>query len=112
MVQTDGQAAVFLVMFCEKRWIPNPPTLDGIFNSWKIHHFKGEPDVLTGPPITNGALLIKSPSSDKVYIHTNDTKYWICNPPTFDKFNFDWKKIHTIPDAEVNKIKTGPVLCS
>ena len=80
MVQTDGQAAVYLVMLCEKKWIPNPPTLDGIFNNWRITHFKTNPNIATGSPITNDAHLIKSPTSPKVYLHTGGKKYWIANP--------------------------------
>jgi len=112
MVQTYGEAEVYLVMFCEKKWIPNPPTLDGIFNSWKIHRFKKEPGLEKSSAVTNGALLIKDAKSPKVYIHTNGHKYWICNPATFNKFNFDWKKIHTLPVDEVDKIPTGETLCS
>ena len=112
MIQTDGQAAVYLVVFCEKRWIPNPPTLDGLFNSWKITHFRTNPNILTGPAITNGALLIKASNNDAVYLHSNGHKYWIANPPTFDKFNFDWSKIHVYPPADVDRIPTGPIINS
>ena len=45
-------------------------------------------------------------------MHTDGKKYPIANPATFEKFNFDWKKIHTIPEADIDKIKTGLMMNS
>lgn len=104
MIRQDGTAPVYLVMLCKKRWIPNPPTLDGLFNSWKIVNFPKLPALATGPAITNGAQLIRPSNGPKVYLHTNGKRYWIANPTTFDMFNFDWGKIHVLPAAEVDKI--------
>ena len=97
MIRIDGSPDVYLIIFCEMRWIPNPPTLDGLFNSWKIRVFKKSPNIPKGPGISNGSLLIKSPKQNTVYLHTDGKKYPIANPTTFDKFNFDWSKIHVIP---------------
>lgn len=112
MIQTDGEAAVYLVLFCEKSWIPNPPTLNGLFNNWKITHFKKNPNIAKAEAMTNGAKLIKTASDPKVYLHNNGRKFWIANPATFNKFNFDWKKIHILSDAAVNSIPTGEVINS
>jgi hypothetical protein len=113
MVESNEvRGKVYLVMLCKKRWIQNPPTLNGIFKSWKIHNFGANiaefNKIPTAAPITNMATLIRPSSGPyKVYLHTNGHKYWIANGGTFNRYWFDGGKIHVLPPAEVNKIPEG-----
>ena len=107
MIREDGHPDVYLILDGTRRWVPNPATLNGLFNGWIIKVVSGLQDLPKGPTMTNGALLVKSPSSPDVYLVNDGEKRWIINPTAFNEFDFDWKKIHTYPDVMVDAIPTG-----
>jgi len=53
-------------------------------------------------PYSNGTLIMGSGA--KVYVVLNGYRYHIPNPETFDALGYQWDKILSLPDYEVNAI--------
>lgn len=51
---------------------------------------------------SNGALL--KANSDKVFVINNGFKHWIKNPAIFNSYGFDWGKITSVPQADLDKV--------
>ena len=60
-----------------------------------------------GDALTSGALLIKSKTSDPVYLLTNNKKYYVNNPDEFNSCNFDLNKISSYPQIVIDAIPEG-----
>jgi len=109
MIRVNGAGAVYLVLDGTLRHVPNPTTLEGLFNTvggWKITEVTGLQDLTMGSALTDGALLVTG-SGPHIYLLNDGEKRWIVDPTTFDKFGFDWTKVHTYPDVLINAIPSG-----
>jgi hypothetical protein len=53
-----------------------------------------------------GTLIMGSDA--KVYVVLNDYRYHIPNPETFAALGYQWEKILSLPDYEVNAVPEGP----
>jgi hypothetical protein len=93
MIQEPERPEVWLVLDGVRRHIPNPDTLNGLFNSWDIVK-RNNFNISDGPQMQNLTKLIKAPNHVNVYLIIDGTKRHINDPKTFNHFNFDWKKIH------------------
>lgn len=51
---------------------------------------------------TDGQLL--KAEGDKVFVINNGFKHWIKNPAIFNSYGFDWNKIISVPQADLDKI--------
>lgn len=120
-LQVEGHDEVYIVMSGKKRHIPNKDTYNGIFLNWnKIIKITGKAgpiwkavvdSIPNGDALTSGALLIKSKTSDPVYLLTNNKKYYVNNPAEFNSCNFDWNKISSYPQIVIDAIPEGKKTC-
>lgn len=52
--------------------------------------------------------LIKSLSSPNVYVIAAGTKYWISTADLFNQLGYQWDRIRTVSESELNSLTTGP----
>jgi hypothetical protein len=110
-VKNPGQPQIYLVDMGYKRWVPDPDTFDSLFRDWNgVLEDTGVDAIPTGLPIQHGAVLIKSPDADQVYLSEYGTKRWIVSPEVFDRFNFSWDNIQNIPNSVIAALSNGPAI--
>ena len=119
--QLDGQrvvflgdvdrGAVYLVDRGTRRHIPDPDTYNSLFRSWDGIYQAIDPDSIpVGAPLTSGAVLMKGESSDTVFLVESGKKRGIPSPAVMDKYDFDWNKIHVVPQIVANSIPDGDII--
>jgi hypothetical protein len=100
---------VYLIDQGTKRWIPNPSTYNNLFRDWTTIVVDIDVDeILTGAPLTDGAFLARAGTSAPVYLIDQGTKRWILNPPTMEKYDFDWGKVKEVDAVLINALPNGP----
>ena len=99
---------VYLVMFGELHWIPNPGTYDNLFTSWDVIVKSTDlPSIDRGFDFSNGALLVRGVGSAPVYLVTGQSRFWVTSPDAMTKYHFNWNKVDVVPDTLVNAIPQG-----
>ncbi|GAA4890048.1 hypothetical protein ACFPM3_19585 [Streptomyces coeruleoprunus] len=108
-VKGVNSPAVYLILDGKRRHIPNPATYNNLFRDWNgIQSVLDVNAVDDGGPLSDGAILGKSPSGPEVYLISNGIKRWITSPAAMDKYYFAWNKIVTISPVALYSIPTGP----
>lgn len=115
-LKRNDEAAIYLVMDGKKCHIPNVPTLLNLYKDGS-HVLSGGtlgrilefviPKMENGAEISDGALLIKSDSSDAVFLLTNNRKYGITSMEQFNSCHFDAEKIRIFPNVIIEAIPNG-----
>jgi hypothetical protein len=114
-VLDDGQRVrsiqtgkVYLILDREKRLIEDVKVFDRLFKNEEaiiqLDEYLLE-TMPTGKPIKN-ASLCKS-NQAPTYLLIDHQKRHISNPEIFDKFGFDWTKVHIVSEEELKKYPTG-----
>eukprot|EP01084_Bolivina_argentea_P299364 516022_1 len=105
--------SIYLCLDRKLRGIPNPTTFNNLFNSWSYTDIVGATFNLyaEGPALVDGAVLFTG-SSHHVYLTDDEgsgviKKRWIAGTAAFNKYDFNWGQIKTIPDSIVNGIPTA-----
>ena len=86
-----------------KRWIPTAEIFLSYGNRWQ--------DILTIPQNQLNAIpdniLIKLPTSPKVYKLENNTKRWITTADAFNRNGFKWDEVAPVNQTELDYYQTG-----
>ena len=115
-VQAPGTAAIYLVEGGERRWIPNPDTLNNLFADPSLTTVDiGSLSIPLGNNITNGAILSHCdtaghPDSGAIFLIDSGTKRHIANPEIMNKYNFNWNTVVNVPCILLQYIPSGPAL--
>ncbi|MFG3497743.1 hypothetical protein [Streptomyces sp. NPDC047886] len=101
--------AVYLILDGKRRHIPNPATYDNLFRDWNgIQSVIDINSITDGGPLSDGAVLGKSPNGPEVYLISNGVMRWITSPAAMDTYHFAWGKIVNISAVALYSIPTGP----
>ena len=88
----------------------NSYPIDQFITSWKDSNYASM--VINNSPVTwhpDGTLL-KAVGDNKVFVIDNAQKRWVLNEEIFNSFGFDWQKIITVTQAEMDCLNSGPDL--
>jgi hypothetical protein len=109
LLQLPGAAPIYLVLNSFRRWIPSPATMAALFvpNPNVIKDI-GIGTVSEGPALSANAVLAKADNSERVYLVTNGIKMWIPSPDIFNRYQFNWNKVVTVPSILMESIPNGP----
>ena len=108
-LRLPNKPEIYLMDEGKRRWIPDPPTYNGLFRDWNgVFPDIDIDEIDLGTQITHGALLIRGLASPKVYLFDQNKKRHVTSPAVMDKYYFDWGKIHPIDQAVVDGIANGP----
>ena len=111
VVKKDGADSVYIIQGGKRHYIPNPDVYFALLVNWdKIYVMKAEEldAIPEGEPLSLDACLIKGDQSDPVYLYSNGVKCYIVSSDDFNKVGFNWDKIKTMKQSEVDSIPTGP----
>ncbi len=106
--------AVYLIEAGERRWIPDPETVDCRRLDWnaiqtvsdvQLSSIRRGPDL---PSWANGTLF--KGSGPEVFIMENCERRWITSPEVFTSLGLDWVAIQTVLDRDLDVIPRGPDL--
>ncbi|MFF3752438.1 hypothetical protein ACFYYH_18585 [Streptomyces sp. NPDC002018] len=101
-------ATIYVVIDGKRRAIPSGPTYLNLFNSYVgVQHVIDIESITDGGPLSDGAILATSPSSDTIWLISNGLKRGITGR-AFEKYAFDWHKVVTLSDIVLNSIPQGP----
>jgi hypothetical protein len=106
-VQLPGHPEIYLIDEGCKRHIPNPPTFDNLFRNWDgIVQDLNVNDILSGPPIPDGAVLLQAKGAAEVWLIDGHVKRHVTSPAVMDRYNLRWPPTRVDPTV-VNAIQTG-----
>ncbi|AZK94615.1 MULTISPECIES: hypothetical protein [Streptomyces] len=103
----DGTSGVWVVIDGKRHGVPDMWTYNNLFANWKIVTLYDLYNIPYGGHLTHDAHLITSPSSDTVWLLTNNEKRGITGR-AFAKYEFDGNKIQSVRDIVLNAIPRGP----
>jgi hypothetical protein len=108
-IQSVNNSAVFLIIDGQRHWIPNETTYFNLFRSFdgivKDAHIN---DIDEGEQLSDGAILARSPDFANVYLVSNGMRRWISSRGVFDRYQFNSRKIVSIPSVVLFTIPEGP----
>lgn len=107
-VASHSSGAIYLVMWGQLHWIPNPPTFNTVFKDWSgiVNSDYIVDNMPRGPALAVDSLIAIGAGSPAQYLVTFGKKLWIPNPATVAKFNFHAPV--TIPHLVLDYVPTGP----
>jgi hypothetical protein len=116
LFQEVGDDAIYLVDEGKRRHIEDPDTFNGVFkNNPNISSVLDKKAITLGNSIVSGSVLVKSSSSDPVYLvdkYDGSDKKWkkryIPSMAIFDKYQFNQGYIQSVPQATLDGMDDGP----
>jgi hypothetical protein len=102
IVQVNGNPpppAQYLVLMGQTCLLPDPPTVENLFNQPSPPTMISSSDLASipaGPPLTNGATLAKQEGQSAVNLLSWGQACWIVSPQVFENYNFNWDAIQTV----------------
>lgn len=122
LLKSEANPAVYVTDFSGgtyiKRWIASPNIFESLGYRWEsimvvsdveLASYADRPNVIDSLSHPNG-LLIKTVASLRVYLLEEGKKRWIVSPAAFLSHGFQWDKIVTVSDQEVQNYLAGPDL--
>jgi len=114
LVKGSGHA-IYLIVGNEKRWIPNPKTLESLrFSGMTIQNISDAD--LNGIPTGNSLPAITSHlvrgSGPNVYMMVNGFRRHVPNPTTLGAMGLDWGNVQNISDQALQSLPEGRPLPS
>jgi len=110
-VQLPGDAAIYLMDAGQKRHIPDPPTYNNLFVNWNgVVQDADLPNIDTGFPISEGAVLAQAFGDAAVYLIDRGTKRHIGSPATMARYYFNWNAIQHVAPIIIASIPTGATI--
>ncbi|KPC52586.1 hypothetical protein [Amantichitinum ursilacus] len=107
-IKDESNGAIYLSLDNGLRLIPNLNAWHALFiNDAAQQHAPVVGDVHKGRPLGHDAALIKGEGEGKVYLLDDGTRRWIVSPEVFNRFQFDWAKIRTVANHELNAMPEG-----
>ena len=100
LIRETGTTAIYLVVFGDRCWVPNPTTYGNLFlDSTAVKEIsKAEmAAVPVGPDLTDGAYLGAVDGDPHVYLVSWRMANHIASPAVFNQFGFNEKKIRKSP---------------
>jgi hypothetical protein len=107
-VATHTTSAIYLVMWGELHWIPDPATFNSIFKDWDgiVNSDYIVDNMPKGLALAPGSFIAISGASPSWYFVTLGRKLHIPDPATVGRFNF--RSPVSIPHLALDYIPTGP----
>ncbi|MFJ2782531.1 hypothetical protein ACIQCR_07135 [Streptomyces sp. NPDC093249] len=103
-----GTTAIHVVMDGQRRLIPDTGTYYNLFkNTANIQQVIDLYSIPDGGPLSSGAILAGSPSSDSIWMITDGTRRGITGR-AFEKYQFDGAKIEGLRDIVLFSVPQGP----
>jgi hypothetical protein len=109
-IRQAGGDAMYLVDRGQKRHIPNPETMNNLFNNWSHYDVLDIESIETGPPIPSGAILASPVGSGSVYLLDGGCKRHVTGPSVMKKYNFNWDRVYKLPPISLANITTGDAI--
>ena len=107
-VAAHTTSAIYLVMWGELHWIPDPATFNSIFKDWSgiINSDYIVDNMPKGLALAAGSFIAISGASPAWYFVTLGKKLHIPDPATVNRFNF--RSPISLPHLALDYIPTGP----
>lgn len=107
-VASHSTSAIYLAMWGQLHWIPNPATFNSIFKDWNgiVNSDYLVDNMPKGPALATGSFIANSAPAPAWYFVTLGRKLHIPNPATVTRFNF--RSPVSIPPLALDYIPTGP----
>jgi len=116
-MKSPGFPDVYLIDQGLRRKIPNPTTMNNLFQDWSSIVETADTDTIRlSFEIDDGAVLFENDEEAKVngfrtvYLIDRGTKRPIRSKEIFAKYNFNAKAVQTFPKLLVDSIETGDAL--
>jgi hypothetical protein len=98
----------------ERRWIPDPPTLNDMGLNWGAIQKISDEDwnaMAVGPPFPSRAdgTLLRG-SDQKIYVMLGGQRHWVPDPDTFNARGYNWGAVRQTEDDDLNAIPLGTAL--
>ena len=107
-VKSPSSVAVYLIDEGRRRVIANEGTYNNLFRNWNnIVIDINVNSIISGPVISDGAILAKSHHSVAVYLIDNGMKRVIESASVMDKYQFSWEQIRTVDKILLDLIPDG-----
>lgn len=120
IVYQPGEAARYLVDGGYKCLLPSANLVNAVFIPYppRVETQYDVSKIPTGQSVAGDAVLIKADDSPDVYLvdfapQPNSGEIFkrpIKSMETFNRYQFDWNKIHSVPPIVVRGLPTGPEL--
>ena len=98
------------IIFGELQHVPDPATADALYGGMSGLTFvpNGQTALQQQQPsvLQPGACLLLGSTSRKVYLFSNNKKYWIANPDTLIQYEFNGHQ-YEVPDSVTDAIESG-----
>ncbi|MDD1450626.1 hypothetical protein NHF48_005940 [Sphingomonas sp. H160509] len=107
-VAAHTTSAIYLVMWGELHWIPDPATFNSLFKDWSgiINSDYIVDNMPKGLALAAGSFIAISGASPAWYFVTLGKKLHIPDPATVNRFNF--RSPISLPHLALDYIPTGP----
>lgn len=109
IVSCKNEDSIYLIQRGRRHLVPNARVFYNLFKGHElIQYLKHEElnSIPLGEALSEDALLIRADHTPPVYLYSNRTKSYIRSAKDFDIAGFDWGKIKSLPQKEVEAIPT------
>jgi hypothetical protein len=109
-IRKTGDTAIWLIDRGQRRLIPNPQTFNNLFGNWSNSEVLDLESIERGPDITSGAVLCRAAGNAGVWLLDQGRKRLVANSNTMGKYNFDWRKVVSLPPHVLECIQSGDMI--
>ncbi|HSI63809.1 MAG TPA: hypothetical protein VLE43_11840 [Candidatus Saccharimonadia bacterium] len=107
-VKHPEQAAVYFIDTGFKRLVTTPQIFNRLFVSWtSIEPMTDLESIPSGPPLSEGAVLVTAEGGDKIYLVDRGVRRLIGSDQLFEKYGFNRKKIAVVPPLVLESVPAG-----
>jgi hypothetical protein len=106
LVRATGSKEVYLIVFGERCWVPNPKTFENLFLNWKLVREVSREEldsIPIGPALTDGASLVAAEGVPAKFL----VSWGMLNllpPQVFDQYGFNPQKVTQVPASHLPEL--------
>lgn len=107
-IKHPDKGAVFLVDTGFKRLVSTPQIYNRLFVDWtSIEPLADLESIPSGPPLSDGAVLVIAEGGDKLYLVDRGVRRLIASDELFAKYGFNRKKVAVVPPLVLESVPAG-----
>lgn len=107
-VKHPAHAAVYFIDTGFKRLVTTPQIFNRLFVNWtSIEEMTGLEGIPSGPPLSDGAVLVTAEGGEKIYLVDRGVRRLIGSEQMFEKCGFNRKNIAVVPPLVLESVPAG-----